>query len=347
MSARQNLEDFLSDDEFVRWVKNPDKELDSFWSKWMSYHPDKRQTVSLAREIILGIQVENLSEDQGIEDLQNDILKNILLQEGKSKGNSRHFKPRAKSNFALSILKYAAVICIGVAIYFIANSQLFNDESDAPEYQTVIKENDIGRRQTLLPDGTKVWMNSNTRISYASNINEADQRKVILEGEAYFKVKKDPGRPFIVQSKSFSTTALGTAFNVNAYPDGDNIVVSLEEGKVLIKQDDKKADSYVLTPGHQLTYSILEKKLGINPFNSEVELGWIKGILSFKDADFDEICKRLEKFYSVKIEVKGEKPQWKYSGRFENASLEQVIERVASVEKINYQLNDKTLVIWN
>lgn len=346
MNKKNYVEDFLADEEFVRWVKGSDPALDEFWKNWIRYNPDMQGTVSLARELILDMENEP-GMKQEIDEAREAILGNIL-----SASASDHPREIRRRNIRRHVgmpifFKVAAMLLFFFAVGMIYEHYAGDEDQEVARANEVIRENPRGRMQTTLPDGTVVWMNSGTRISFASNMNDLPQREVTLEGEAYFQVKKDKAHPFIVNSRNFSTTALGTAFNVDAYPDQNTIAVSLEEGKVLVKEENKiDANSYILTPSHQLTYSYPLNEVSINMFDSDAEIGWIYGILSFNDADYPTVIRKLEKFYTVHIEHEGDLPAWKYTGRFENASLALVMERLSAVEQFHYSLNDQTLKIW-
>ena len=121
-----------------------------------------------------------------------------------------------------------------------------------------------GARETIsLPDGTTVCLNSGSYVFYPENL-EGKTRTVYLMGEAEFKVAKNPEKPFIVRSSNMAITALGTEFNVKAYPEEDIITTSLIEGKVRVDCND--TISYVLTPGYQVVYN---KMLQYDPIPHE------------------------------------------------------------------------------
>ena len=192
-----------------------------------------------------------------------------------------------------------------------------------------------------LPDGSTVWLNSGSELTFPEEFDSLE-RKVILLGEGYFEVKKDSLRPFRVVSGNLETEALGTSFNVNFF-DPEKILVSLLSGSVRIQS--KTADSsYILNPGQQLQFIPMEKAFKISKVTSETAIGWKDGLLSFKNAGFNEVIKSLERWYGVNIQVTGKPSKtWKLSGKYKNQNLDLVLDRMSFVENFNYEINRKNI----
>ncbi|MBK7874100.1 MAG: FecR domain-containing protein [Saprospiraceae bacterium] len=191
------------------------------------------------------------------------------------------------------ILRIAAVILAAVAIS-IWQFGYFSKNQD----QTVAIETKAQERKTIeLPDGSTVWLNESTRLSYEQDFTE---RIVHLEGEAFFDVTKKEGKSFTILSGEASTTVLGTSFNVRAYPKEDQIEVTVATGKVALKNIETTKEVQ-LVAGQS---GVLEKPTEEVRIEAEVNLNadaWKTQELKFDDAPMSEVIQAAERFYGVKI----------------------------------------------
>lgn len=148
-----------------------------------------------------------------------------------------------------------------------------------------------------LPDGSMVQTNSGTILFYPE-VFKGDTRTIYLIGEANFKVKKNPNQPFIVKSGAMSVTALGTEFNIMAYPEKDEIVATLIHGKIKVEcNDDEK--SYILNPGQQVTYLNASSASTLAYADLEDVTAWQKGIFVFRGATMKDVLTALERKNAV------------------------------------------------
>ena len=158
-------------------------------------------------------------------------------------------------------------------------------------------------RYMLLPDSTQVWLNAASTLEYPQQF-AAGKREVYLTGEAYFDVKHADKQPFLIHTGKVTTMVLGTAFNINAYPGRENIIVSVSRGKVRVNYNDK--EMAVLTQGQQVKVSntsntVMQKKQAI----TEVA-PWQQGNLQYDDETIRDIVADLERNYDVTIRVQNE-----------------------------------------
>ncbi len=159
------------------------------------------------------------------------------------------------------------------------------------------------KSQIVLADGTKVWLNSDTKIKYPGNFNK-NQRDIYLEGEAFFEVTKNAHQPFIVHTSGVSVKVLGTKFNVKAYPDEDDVETSLFEGKISLLMSNpwsKETAVKEIEPDQSLLYSRKDRELTYSRFPSEEITGWKKNQLIFKDDTFSNLVRKVERWYDVKM----------------------------------------------
>lgn len=195
-----------------------------------------------------------------------------------------------------------------------------------------------------LPDGTKVWLNAGSSLYYPEKFADA-LRLVHLIGEAFFEVAKDQQRPFIVESANIRTQALGTAFNIHAYPEGHIIKIALLEGKVRV-QDVDQLQTTILSPGEELLIPKDNTDFSRQHFSYENTFGWKEGILIFDGADFDSFRSTIEKWYGVKVEVKGTPPvDWHIRARYQDENLRHVLRDICFNKNIKFDLHDKNVLI--
>lgn len=181
-----------------------------------------------------------------------------------------------------------------------------------------------GQYHLVLPDGSKVWLNAASSLTY--NINgSAQERFVKLEGEAYFEVVKDRERPFRVESRGQVVEVLGTHFNINSYPDEPTVKTTLVEGAVKVARIAHKG-SVILQPGQQ---AALDKSNHLSVKQADISdvVAWKNGKFSFKQADIDVVMRQLSRWYDVKVIFKGKKPNITLSGEvYRNTHASKVLE---------------------
>ncbi len=244
--------------------------------------------------------------------------------------------------------RVAAVLAFMLTFTFIAFEYSEHLGQDTPNaaFNIIEKNNLSGVKSTIhLPDGSIVNLNAESSIRFAEGLKDS-VRWVELDGEAYFEVAHNKQKPFIVKSRNIYTTAIGTAFNVNAYPDRSSIEVSLVEGKVAVhaQQDENMLNKTFLEAGRQVAY--MENKIVHNgSFDVSDVTGWKDGIIRFTDADYQTVTRQLERWYGVKFEHPDVEPKWNLDAKFINASLERVLDVIAHSEHVEYQLIEDTVKI--
>lgn len=160
------------------------------------------------------------------------------------------------------------------------------------------------RSYLLLSDGTKVWINSGSRLVYAPQFT-GDTREVFLEGEAYFEVAKDASKPFYVRTDAFTVNVLGTKFNVKAYKDDREYTTVLVEGKVSMKvQDQFFSKDAILAPNQKMTLIKGQDDFQrSNVDDTGFYTNWIYGYLEFKNANLSDVLKSIQRYYNIDIEL--------------------------------------------
>lgn len=156
------------------------------------------------------------------------------------------------------------------------------------------------RARLVLQDGTEVWLNAQSKLTYPARFT-GKERKVTVEGEAFFNVAKDSVKPFIVSALDVDMKVLGTQFNVYCYPETGYVQTSLLEGSVRVFFSNKEKEGILLKPNQQVT--AFNGKMLVEPIRLKDHFLWRDGIYAFEDEPLIDILKKLELYYDVKIIV--------------------------------------------
>lgn len=157
-----------------------------------------------------------------------------------------------------------------------------------------------GQYQITLPDGSKVWLNAESNITYPAKFAGA-QRLVKLEGEAYFEVARNPAQPFVVETGRERVKVLGTHFNVNSYKDVEQSAVSLAEGRVSVSMLSKSAEEKVLSPGQQAV--VRNNRMDVRNVDIGESLAWKNGEFMFNNESLSEVMQTLSRWYDFEYEI--------------------------------------------
>ena len=159
------------------------------------------------------------------------------------------------------------------------------------------------RMEHVLPDGSTIWLNQNTSIAYEKGF---EPRTIQLEGEAFFDVVRDPENPFVIIAGAAETRVLGTSFNVRAYPDEEQVEVTVETGKVELKGGDAETKEIQLSAGKSGIYEKSSEKLVISEETLANAQAWKKRSLQFEETKMTDVILSLERYFDIDIEVENE-----------------------------------------
>ncbi|WP_411273003.1 FecR family protein [Daejeonella sp.] len=170
-----------------------------------------------------------------------------------------------------------------------------------------------GRYKISLPDGSKVWLNSASSLTYPTTFTSAE-RKVKLRGEAYFEIARNKSRPFRVESNNQVVEVLGTHFNINSYENEDFIKTTLLEGSVRIILNSAKPNAQLLKPGEQSLTSASHSDIKVQHTDTEKAIAWKNGYFKFKNTPIMEIMKEIERWYDVELVYDGKLAPDEFTG---------------------------------
>jgi len=202
-----------------------------------------------------------------------------------------------------------------------------------------VKTNPGMTTSLTLPDGTVVFLNSESSLTYPSHFDE-DTRNVTLQGEAYFEVAKNPEKKFIVSTSHHSQIeVLGTHFNVEAYANDDMVTATLVEGKIgFIFEQDNISRKVLIKPGQRLVFDSKDSKVQLYTTSGESEIAWKDGKIIFKNTPLDEALRILEKRYDVEFVVTNKRlKEYSFTGTFTNQRLERILEYFQLSSQINWR----------
>ncbi len=243
--------------------------------------------------------------------------------------------------------------------------------SPVPGKAAEVSTRNGARSKILLPDGSNVWLNSGSKITYSKDLDTGSSREVYLSGEAFFDVVRNEKRPFIIHTAKMDVKVLGTRFNVKAYKEDKTTETSLIKGSVEVFLKSNPSRKYRLVPNQKLVLlndlpSDAAKKVApvalkdeavslieIRPLTylhgteTDIESSWTKNILSFEDEPFVEVAKKMERWYDVQFEFKNKSWEQQFlNGSFEKESLEQAMKALKYSTGFKYKIEGHRILIF-
>lgn len=202
-----------------------------------------------------------------------------------------------------------------------------------------------GEYKLTLMDGTRIWLNSNSKLRFPSEFGSGI-RKVELKGEAFFEVAKDSVHPFVVNANKAQVKVLGTSFNVNAYSDLNEIVTTLVEGRVEVS-DTLFGNKVKLLPNEQYRFNKLTGKTLKQIVDTEIYTAWKDGRFVFENESLEDIMTRLSRWYNVDVSFLNESvKKLRFSGdltRYDN--IDQILELIEVTQKVKFTIKDRALLV--
>lgn len=279
---------------------------------------------------------------------------------------------RSKSRFGgkRAWLAAASILVLGSISWMFMKSSSASNTTEQTKSASIVAQNG-SRIRSLLPDGTTVWLNVGSKLLYGDF--SGPTREVKLEGEAFFDVVKNPDRPFIVHTSGIDIKVLGTSFNVKSYPEDKTVETTLYHGKVKVFRSAETEKSAVeLKPNEKL---VLNKEAAIKPIilsesisrksygniaegvtitlidstkkeYERFETAWIYSRLEFRGDSFEELARKLERWYNVKVIFKEEAAkQLNFNGSFEKETVEQAFFALKAAVPFEYEIRGNEIFV--
>ncbi len=326
------------------------KEIESSLIKYLSQKADEGEERTIKEW--MEQSSENKRSFEAYQKLWNDsnklmIPKKIDVEAALQKSKKQIPQFRKKTRRLAYWPQVAAVLVLSIVISsvftFLVKPNFNNHEQVI--YQE-IKAAYGTQTKLQLPDGTAVWLNAGSQLSFPISFKNLDERKVTLIGEGFFEVTKNTQQPFVVSTSKLDIKVLGTSFNVNAYENENNITIALKEGKVSLEQQRKGGNQEILNmnPSEVASYDIRNNKI-IHSTETDLNryIAWKDGLIVFFDDPMGRVISRLENWYNVEIEVNDQKLLEEHiTGTFNDNSLDQVLHLLSLMSPIDYQyITDK------
>jgi len=283
-------------------------------------------------------------DDRLPEGLQERILAGILKRgpaqtEGGERGQSGKIRK----------MRYWFSRVAVVFLLVLAGWGLFRQQSKPESKEWIVFTAARGQHHAMmLPDSSKVFLNAGSQVAFRAGF-EGDERCVKLTGEAFFEVKHDPGKPFIVLSDAVSTTVLGTSFNVKAYPEDKSIGITVVNGKVKVAQigkDEKQLAPVILTKGMHMGYVRGDEQFNVSNVDAFAITGWKDNRLVFEETTLEEICNALGRYYNIRFNTTTPAVlQHKYSLTFDQLTLEESLEQLTLLGELAFERKGSVIIL--
>ncbi|MNK81645.1 fec operon regulator FecR [compost metagenome] len=211
-----------------------------------------------------------------------------------------------------------------------------------PDYNT-IETPKGGEYQLILPDGSKVWLNAASALTFPANFIGLKERRVELSGEAYFEIAKNKNAPFVVKSARQELKVLGTHFNVNAYTNELATTTTLLEGSVKILKPGKTTN-IILKPGQEASVNSAEIK--VYETDTEEAIAWKNGLFVFNDENIRGIMKKISRWYDVEIIFKGDMDNIYFVGNYSRSkNLENLLKNIELTGKVYFKIKGRRIEV--
>lgn len=199
-----------------------------------------------------------------------------------------------------------------------------------------------GQYKLRLPDGSLVWLNAESSIRFPT-VFMGNVRRVLVTGEAYFEVAKDPAKKFIVTAGHTATTVLGTHFNISAYGGDSLLLVTLAEGKVSVT-DTLSNKTLVLAPGEQVARHPNNFSLNKTP-DLDAVLAWKNGWFDFREAPIEQIMQQVGRWYNVEVVYKG-KIDYHFNAEIERSvTMSKLLQLLEKTGRVHFDIHDRTIIV--
>jgi len=246
-----------------------------------------------------------------------------------------------KSNSTVDYSKNGTVV--------LNNDSVLNTTEDAPDVMNQLVIPYGNQSQVVLADNTVVWLNAGSRLVYPTRFKDKT-REVLLFGEGYFEVAKDPQKPFIVKTSNLDVRVLGTKFNISTYAEDNIIQTVLKEGSVAVRRNGAGLfeKDIIIKPNQMISFDKTTNLTKTQEVNVNYYTLWTKGLISFEDVDFARVIKKLERFYNLRITFSdSQKEIIRISGKLDlKRSRKEVMEYLEKVSMSRFeQVNENQYTI--
>lgn len=246
----------------------------------------------------------------------------------------------SKRRFLQQGRKWAAIICLPLCLAVCATYWLTRPHAETSSF--VVKADKGNKVSVLLPDQTEIILNAASRLTYKSDFGKKE-RRVVLDGEGYFKVAHDASQPFIVETGEMEVKVTGTVFNVSAYAQAQDITVVLLEGKVGIQTP---SICRLLHPGDKIKYNKHTGRMTSEKVYADDYVTWTKGYLYFENESLTEIMQTLSRVYNIPILIESPRiAKEHFTGTIPGGNLQNALDILTLTASFKYEISDSKLIL--
>ena len=279
------------------------------------------------------LEVELMNADPTIDET---IKKRIF-------GKIRLETTREKSYLSVNwrkAMQWAAIFLLPVLSAFTV--YYFTQRPQRNLQPTVITAQKGEKAEVVLPDGSNVWINSGSTLTYDRHFN-GKERSVYLQGEAYFEITENKKRPFIVHTKHITVQALGTSFNVRSYETDSLASAVLLEGKVKVSASGHET---ILSVNERATFDKRKQTLLADRVEALNFIEWKNGNIYFSNQTYDEIARALSRIYNVEIQFASEQLRpMRFSGTLGSSGIKNALDILSMTSPMYYEMKDTTIIL--
>jgi transmembrane sensor len=358
--------DILMDDRFVAFMKEEDEKKLPYWAKAAEEDPDTKKEYDKAvsvYKILTGhkkVKYTDSIKDKAV----NRLISLIDASDSEKAGKSSKY-----SLGYISTIAAAAAVLIGLGWFMGKSTGIFNHGNKNVYHEIIVPSGE--KSQVLLSDGTKIWLNSESKLRYPGRYSNS-KRAVFLEGEGYFEVSKQNGSNFTVYTQEIKVEALGTKFNIKSYPEDKTIETTLVEGSVKVEHSGSKNKfpNVILKPNERFVYrkfasndevhetednrksspakfTVRPRQISVTKVNTENITCWKDYLLVFDNETLEEIAVKMSRWYKVKVNILDDDLKThRFTGKFiNNETIFNVLEAIDLTTPIEYTMVDNEVNI--
>ncbi len=344
-------EDFAADDDFKKWVCKPDSQSDEFWKEFLAENPEKYYAVMEGRRLVAGLQ--RLPRPADVKKQAEAVWDRIE--------STVHRSERPPLMRLLTLRVAAGVLFVlGLGWWWRSGtfqesnevSHSFEEKGLSRDWEEVVNSTSASI-ELRLSDGSLVVLEKNSQLRYENEFNDS-LRILYLKGAAFFEVKKDAGRPFMVHANGLVTKVLGTSFSIQARESDPNVTVSVKTGRVsvysenVMSENDPESGGIVLTPNQKAIFARSKETLSKTLVEKPQMIRSIKPVsFTFESAPAKEVFEALARNYGVEVLYDEEIiKDCSLTVNLTDEDLFQKLEVICKVLELRYKLIDAQVIIY-
>jgi len=345
--SEYNIENLLINESFINFCYGLNASDVKYWEDKLKNNKELVNNIEQARELclLLAVKVTSAEKQVQLEKLKYDIEHTTVLEPEKRTVIAKVKQLWVWASIAASFLLITSIYIAKYKTGYTAASVMYGAITKSNYHLTA--QTDFNHRKTVvLPDGSTVIMNGSSTLKIAADFN-VKNRHVLLSGEAFFQVKKNHAKPFVVFTDKTATTALGTSFKVQSYPGEAAGSVMLNTGKVRVESTKTNAiDDVILIPGQQAVLANNEAGFVKSGFDKTSIQNWLNRKLVFTNSNLGDIITKFKEIYGINIITSNISPdKVMFTGQFNGRNPMEVLDAISFSNHFTYKQTGNTITL--